>query len=125
MNISDYSIITKNDSPYTQAGRLPPGGAGRQRARSYADEAEQDQKAKATPRVEQVVDAVAEKQSTRAVIPVSDVYSSQRRAQFYQVEDVSRFTSTQRKALQLYSANQGLSMLDANADFLGAVDTYA
>ncbi len=125
MNISDYSIITKNDSPYTQAGRVQPGGPGRQRARGYADEAEQDQKAKATPRAEQVIDVGAEKQSTRAVIPVSDVYSSQRRAEFYQVEDVSRFTSTQRKALQLYSANQGLSMLDANADFLGAVDTYA
>lgn len=119
MNISDYSII-KNDSPYSQTGRVQSGGAGRQRARSFAEEAEQQaQQAQANKKV----DAAAE--STRAVIPVSEVYSSQRRADYYQVEDLSRFTSTQRKALQLYSANQGLSMLDANADYLGAVDTYA
>lgn len=120
MNISEYSIITKSDNPYAQAGRVQSGGEGRQRARTFAEESQpQRQQAQSNAK------AVPAAEKSRAVVPVSNVYTRQQRADYYQVEDVSRFTSTQRKALQLYSANKGLSMLDANADFLGAVDTFA
>lgn len=119
MNISGYSIITKNDNPYVQNARVQSDGAARQRARGYADETQQQGQSS------EPVQAETATAKARAVIPVSDVFSSQRHAAYYQTEDLSRFTSTQRKALQLYSANQGLSMMDANADYLGAVDTFA
>lgn len=128
MNISDYSVITRSDNPYVQ-GRVQGGGAGRERARAYADRsADESRQANNTERVQsteafQQSDSIV--RSTRAIVPVGSMNGNQARNDFYQIEDLSKYTSNQRKALQTYSANQGLSMLDANADYLGAVDTYA
>lgn len=121
MNISNYSVISGNDTPYGRSGRIPADAQGRARARAepYAGEAEQQRRQSAPA---QVIDAVPE---TRAIVPVNDLASAQRRADLYQADDLSRYTITQRKALQTYTANQGLSMLDANADYLGAIDLYA
>lgn len=120
MNISNYTIITGSDTPYGH-GRTPADVPARARSRAdqYADEAGQ-QHGPSAPAA--TLDAVAE---TRSVVPVGNVVSSARRSGFYQVEDLSRFPMNQRKALQTYTTNQGLSMLDANADYLGAIDTYA
>lgn len=119
MNISDRSIVIRDDNPYATPDRTPSSGQGR-RARTFSDEAAEQQKRSAPA---ESIDPSREK--LQAVVPVGEVYSSGRRTEYYQTEDVSRFTSTQRRALQTYSANQGLSMLDANADYLGAVDTFA
>lgn len=120
MNISDRSVITTSDKPNVQPGRTQAIGQGRQRARTFADESQEQRQRTTTPAA-----ADAANLQAQAVIPVGEVYSSGRRAEYYQIEDISRFTSTQRKALRLYSSNQGLSQLDANVDYLGAVDTFA
>ena len=119
MNISNYSIISGSDTPYGRTGRVQSDARPRSRPENFADEAEQ-QRRQATPAG--TTESVPE---TRAVVPVGDYASMPRRAELYQVDDPSRYTVAQRKALQTYTANQGLSMLDANADYLGAIDLYA
>lgn len=121
MNISNYTIISGSDTPYGRGGRTAADVPARPRSRAdhHADETAQ-QRGPAAPAA--TPDAVAE---TRSIVAVGDVVTSARRTGFYQVEDLSRYPVNQRKALQTYATNQGLSMLDANADYLGAIDTYA